>query len=148
MSPERELWSGEATELYARTLIGEIGILPGHVPVLGVLAEGGVVKIVPAEGETISVAVSGGFLSVNDNQVSILAESAEFADEVDVEAARAALAAAEAGSVRGAAGAGAPRRRGRHPRLACARLARVDAGSGGGCRCLPDEKVISLRYHF
>ena len=98
VSPERELWSGEATELYARTLIGEIGILPGHVPVLGVLADGGVVKIVPAEGETISVAVSGGFLSVNDNQVSILAESAEFADEIDVEAARAALAAAEAGS--------------------------------------------------
>jgi F-type H+-transporting ATPase subunit epsilon len=98
VSPERELWSGEATELYARTLIGEIGILPGHVPVLGVLAEGGVVKIVPAEGEIISVAVSGGFLSVNDNQVSILAESAEFADEIDVEAARAALAAADAGS--------------------------------------------------
>jgi F-type H+-transporting ATPase subunit epsilon len=98
VSPERLLWSGEATELYARTLIGEIGILPGHIPVLGVLAEGGVVKIVPATGETFRVAVSGGFLSVNDNKVSVLAETAEFADEIDVEAARADLAAAEPGS--------------------------------------------------
>jgi F-type H+-transporting ATPase subunit epsilon len=98
VTAERLLWSGEAKELYARTTVGEIGILPGHIPVLGVLAEGGVVKIVPVEGEPIRAAVSGGFLSVNDNKVSVLAESAEFADEIDVDAARADLASAEAGS--------------------------------------------------
>jgi F-type H+-transporting ATPase subunit epsilon len=98
VSPERMLWSGEATELYARTLVGEIGILPGHIPVLGVLAEGGIVKIVPVDGEPFRVAVSGGFLSVNDNKVSVLAESAEFADEIDVDGAQADLAAAEPGS--------------------------------------------------
>jgi F-type H+-transporting ATPase subunit epsilon len=98
VSPERLLWSGEATELYARTLGGEIGILPGHIPILGVLAEGGIVKIVPVEGDTFRVAVNGGFLSVNDNQVSVLAETAEFATEIDVEAARRDLEAAEPGS--------------------------------------------------
>jgi F-type H+-transporting ATPase subunit epsilon len=98
VSPERMLWSGEATELYARTLIGEIGILPGHIPVLGVLADGGVVKIVPVDGEPFRVAVEGGFLSVNDNKVSVLAENAEFADEIDVDRARADLAAADPGS--------------------------------------------------
>jgi F-type H+-transporting ATPase subunit epsilon len=98
VTPERLLWSGEATELYARTTIGEIGILPGHIPVLGVLAEGGVIKIVPVDGEPIRAAVSGGFLSVNDNKVSVLAESAEFDHEIDVDAARAELASAEAGS--------------------------------------------------
>jgi F-type H+-transporting ATPase subunit epsilon len=98
VSPERLLWSGEASELYARTLVGEIGILPGHIPVLGVLAEGGIVKIVPVDGEPFRVAVNGGFLSVNDNQVSVLAETAEFATEIDVEAARRDLEAAEPGS--------------------------------------------------
>jgi len=95
VSPERMLWSGEARELYARTKIGEIGVLPGHIPILGVLAEGGVVKIVPAEGEPFRAAVSGGFLSVNNNAVSVLAEIAELASEIDVAAARADLQAAE-----------------------------------------------------
>jgi F-type H+-transporting ATPase subunit epsilon len=67
----------------ARTLDGDIGILPGHVPVLGVL-ESGPVRIDPVDGETVMAAVHGGFLSVADNVVSILAEVAELADEIDV----------------------------------------------------------------
>ena len=97
--------------VYARTLSGEIGILPGHVPLLGVLAEGGVVQDRPAEGEPSSVAVHGGFLSVNDNQVSILAETAEFADEIDVEAARGCAGRRGGGLTRGPEGSGPPRRR-------------------------------------
>ena len=98
VSPERKLWEGEATELLARTLSGDIGVLPGHIPVLGVLAEGGVVTVYPVDGETFRVAVAGGFLSVSADGVSILAESAEFGRDIDVDAARAALAAAELGS--------------------------------------------------
>jgi F-type H+-transporting ATPase subunit epsilon len=99
VSPERELWSGEAIEVYARTLEGELGILPGHIPLLGVLAEGGVVRIRPVDGtEFVTAAVHGGFLSVTNEGVSILAESAELAGEIDAERARRALSAAEEGS--------------------------------------------------
>ena len=92
---ERLLWSGEATMVIARTTEGEMGVLPGHAPVLAQLAEPGTVRI-QREGEgALVVAVHGGFLSVTDKGVSILAEYAELADEIDVERARAALSRAE-----------------------------------------------------
>ncbi|CAM05451.1 F-type H+-transporting ATPase subunit epsilon [Saccharopolyspora erythraea NRRL 2338] len=85
---ERRLWSGEATAVVAQTTEGEIGILSGHEPVLGQLVEGGVVKITTPEKETVTAAVHGGFLSVTADGVSVLAESAELADEIDVAQAR------------------------------------------------------------
>ena len=89
VSPEREIWAGEADMVVAKTLDGEIGILPGHSPVLGVMVDGSVVRITPADdGETISAMVSGGFLSVASNEVSVLAEYAELGGEIDVNAAR------------------------------------------------------------
>ena len=92
---ERLLWSGEATMVIARTTEGEMGVLPGHAPVLAQLAEPGTVRI-QREGEgALVVAVHGGFLSVTDKGVSVLAEYAELADEIDVERARAALSRAE-----------------------------------------------------
>ncbi|MFJ1760911.1 F0F1 ATP synthase subunit epsilon [Amycolatopsis sp. NPDC088138] len=88
---ERRLWSGTATFVVAQTTEGEIGIMAGHEPVLGQLVEGGVVKVTTTEGESVFAAVHGGFLSVTGTGVSILAESAELSDEIDVEAAKAAL---------------------------------------------------------
>jgi F-type H+-transporting ATPase subunit epsilon len=88
---ERRLWSGTATLVVAQTTEGEIGIMPGHEPVLGQLVEGGVVKIITGEHETVIAAVHGGFLSVTGDGVSVLAESAELADEIDVAKARAEL---------------------------------------------------------
>jgi F-type H+-transporting ATPase subunit epsilon len=88
---ERKIWSGEATIVLARTTEGELGILPGHTPLLGQLAEGGVVTIRTESGEDVVVAAHGGFLSVTDQGVSILAESAEISTEIDVERARQAL---------------------------------------------------------
>jgi len=88
---ERLLWSGEATMVVARTTEGELGILPRHAPLLGQLAEGGVVRIKREEAEQLVVAVHGGFLSVTEDGVSILAELAEFSDEIDVPRAQAAL---------------------------------------------------------
>jgi F-type H+-transporting ATPase subunit epsilon len=76
VSVEREVWSGEADFVSARTTEGEIGILPGHTPLLGQLAEGFDVRIVQAGGSELTVNVSGGFLSVTDQGVTILAESA------------------------------------------------------------------------
>ncbi|KLL12730.1 MULTISPECIES: F0F1 ATP synthase subunit epsilon [Protofrankia] len=75
VSPEREVWSGDADMVIARTTEGEIGVLPRHVPLLGVLVQGGEVRI-KIGNETLTVAVDGGFLSVTDQGVSILAEHA------------------------------------------------------------------------
>ena len=92
---ERMIWSGEARTVIARTTEGELGVLPGHAPLLGELAPGGVVTIRTESGEDLVVAAHGGFLSVTEQGVSILAETAEFSTEIDVERAREALRRAE-----------------------------------------------------
>jgi F-type H+-transporting ATPase subunit epsilon len=71
---EEKVWSGEADMLVARTTEGEIGVLPGHAPLLGQLAEPGQVRIKRPEGD-LSYDVSGGFLSVTTDGVTVLAES-------------------------------------------------------------------------
>lgn len=91
VSVERLLWSGEARMVIARTTEGELGVLPGHSPLLGELAPGGVVRIQEEGGEELTFAVHGGFLSVTEDGVSILAELAERADEIDVARAQQAL---------------------------------------------------------
>jgi F-type H+-transporting ATPase subunit epsilon len=91
VSVERPIWSGMANAVYARTTEGEIGILPGHSPLLGALAPGWLVRIQQTDGVEQRVAVHGGFLSVRADGVSVLAELAESADEVDVARARRAL---------------------------------------------------------
>ena len=108
VSAERRVWSGEANFVVARTLDGELGILPGHISLLGVLAEGFTVRITGGEaGDGIEAAAHGGFLSVSDDNVTILTEIAELSGEIDVERARAALArATAAGADAGSAGAG------------------------------------------
>ena len=88
---ERQLWAGQALQVSARTLDGDIGVLPGHAPILGVLADGGVVRIKRSEGDELVAAVHGGFVSVSSDVVRVLAESAELSEEIDVARARAAL---------------------------------------------------------
>jgi F-type H+-transporting ATPase subunit epsilon len=96
--PEGELWAGPAALVIAKTLDGDIGVLTGHSPVLGILAEGSMVRIrteggadEAASGDEVVAAVSGGFFSVADDRVSILARQAQLGGEVDTSAARAAL---------------------------------------------------------
>jgi F-type H+-transporting ATPase subunit epsilon len=93
VSVERPIWSGEANAVYARTSEGEIGVLPGHAPLLGVLSPGWLVRIEPVDGPQLRVAVHGGFLSVRADGVSVLAEMAESAEEIDVARAHQALEA-------------------------------------------------------
>jgi F-type H+-transporting ATPase subunit epsilon len=93
--PDRELWSGEARTVIAKTTEGDIGVLTGHSPVFGILAEASVVEIL-TEDSTVRAAVSGGFLSVANDQVSILAAQAQLGAEVDPEQARRELATAMA----------------------------------------------------
>jgi len=91
VSVERLIWSGEATMVIARTTEGELGVLPGHAPLLGQLADVGVVRVQQESGDELVVAVHGGFLSVTDQGVSVLAELAEIAVEIDVARAEDAL---------------------------------------------------------
>lgn len=80
---DRMLWQGQASIVTAQTTEGEIGILPGHEPLLGQLKDNGVVTIRPIDGERIVAAVQGGFLAVQDDRVTVLADYAIFSDEVD-----------------------------------------------------------------
>ncbi|MEU9831093.1 F0F1 ATP synthase subunit epsilon [Streptosporangium sp. NPDC048047] len=96
VSPERELWSGEADMVIAKTIEGEIGIMPKHAPVIGVLVEGGVLRIKRGDDTDLVAAVHGGFISVAGDEVSILAETSELGSEVDVDRARDALQRAQA----------------------------------------------------
>jgi F-type H+-transporting ATPase subunit epsilon len=95
VSVEREVGSGEAFSVTARTTEGDIGVLPGHAPLLGQLADGGVVRIVESGGGEVIAAVHGGFLSVTDEGVTVLAEVAELATDIDVRRAQEALSRAE-----------------------------------------------------
>jgi F-type H+-transporting ATPase subunit epsilon len=98
--PDGEIWSGRARMVIAKTLDGDLGVLTGHPPVLGILTEGSVIRVLDAEdggespGKPVLAAVSSGFLAVADDRVSILSRQAEIASRVDTDAVQAELDAA------------------------------------------------------
>jgi F-type H+-transporting ATPase subunit epsilon len=95
VSPERMLFSGEATLVIARPEGGDAAFLPGHAPFLGLLGIGPV-TIKTSEGKEIKAAVHGGFIEVRDNRVTILSDVAELAGDIDANRAAAAKARIEA----------------------------------------------------
>lgn len=105
VSVERKIWSGEATFVFARTTVGEIGVLPGHEPTLAQLEEAGIVRIDGTDGNSTTVAVHGGFLSITPESVTVLAEYAEVSEDIDVSRARAARDRADESQPEGAAAA-------------------------------------------
>jgi F-type H+-transporting ATPase subunit epsilon len=83
VSPEKVLFSGEATQVVTRTLGGgEIAFLPGHAPFLGALTESHT-RIMLVDGSVLDVAVHGGFVQVAGTTVSILSDVAEIGDDID-----------------------------------------------------------------
>ena len=84
VTPEREVWAGEADFVTARGVDGDLGVLPGHAPLLAALAVGPV--FIDAGGSRTAVAVDGGFLHVAHDddvtRVDILAEHALLSDEL------------------------------------------------------------------
>ncbi|WP_309082100.1 F0F1 ATP synthase subunit epsilon [Zhihengliuella sp.] len=70
------VWSGAATLVKARTSDGDIGVMPGHTPVLAVM-EAGQLEITPVNGSRITVQADGGFFSVDNNRVVIVADNAQ-----------------------------------------------------------------------
>ena len=94
VSQDHMVFSGDVNEILAPGIDGELGILPRHAPLITVLAPGEV--WVKREGqEDLFFAVSGGWMEVLPNQVTILARTAERSDEIDVQRAEAARARAE-----------------------------------------------------
>ena len=84
VTPEREVWAGEADFVTARGVDGDLGVLPGHAPLLAALAVGPV--FIDAGGSRTAVAVDGGFLHVAHDddvtRVDILAEHALLSEEL------------------------------------------------------------------
>lgn len=91
VSADAVVWSGQADNVIAKTVEGDIGVLPGHEPVLALLAPGAVEVIEPGGMRQI-MAVDGGFISVAQGRVSIISEYARMAAEITVDQAERALA--------------------------------------------------------
>src|SRR5438067_11287733 len=81
VTPEQEVWTGEADLVVATAIDGEIGILPGHAPLLAALDVGRL--SIDTGGSKEDAAVDGGFLHVKDNRVDVLAEHAEMGGDVE-----------------------------------------------------------------
>src|ERR1700737_4294744 len=80
---DRKIWSGHGTFLFTRTTSGEIGILPNHIPLVAQLVDDAMVRVEREDEDDLRIAVDGGFLSVTEHSVTVLAESAEFDSEID-----------------------------------------------------------------
>lgn len=92
-TPERIVLEGEMEQISIPTQLGEITILPDHVPLISNIKPG----IVEArqDGKAVPMAISGGFVEFHDNELVILADTAERAEEIDVERAEQARKRAE-----------------------------------------------------
>lgn len=89
VSPERVLYSGEATQVITRTLGGgEIAFMPGHAPFLAALVANHT-RVYAVDGSILDVAVDGGFVEVSNGKVSILTDFAELGSEIDKDKVRA-----------------------------------------------------------
>ncbi len=95
VSPERLLFEGEAKLVIARTSDGEIGFEPGHIPFVGTLLPAPV-KVVSPDGDEQLIAVHSGFVEVANDQLTLLSDVSELAEDIDVDRARAALERADA----------------------------------------------------
>jgi len=78
VSADREVWSGTASMIVARTKIGQIGILAGHEPVLAILDEGDV-RVTTTGGEVITAHAADGFLSFEHDRATVVARNASLA---------------------------------------------------------------------
>ncbi len=75
VSADAEVWSGEASLVVAKTVLGEIGFMAGHEPVLAILAEGQV-RITQTDGTKVIANAQDGFLSIESDVVTIVAGNA------------------------------------------------------------------------
>ena len=86
VTPEKRVLDTEVDSVTVTTATGEAGILPNHAPLISALKPG--ILSYSVKGSTDKLAVSGGFVEVSNNSVSVLADTAESAGEIDVAQAR------------------------------------------------------------
>jgi F-type H+-transporting ATPase subunit epsilon len=94
IAPDKTVWDSDAEEVILPSTTGQLGILPGHAPLLTALDTG--VMRVRANKDWVAIALMGGFAEVEANEVTILVNAAERGDTIDREAARVAYSEAEA----------------------------------------------------
>lgn len=82
ITPEREVYSDYVTQVTLSTKDGQITILPNHIPLVSVLVPGEV--LIKKDSVEIPLVVSGGFVQVEHNNVTILADTAERVEEIDI----------------------------------------------------------------
>ena len=93
LTAERRVYSDEVDMVIAPGQLGELGILPSHAPLLTPLQPGEL--RIKKGSEEVAIAVTGGFLEMFQNKLTVLADAAERADEIDVERAEQAMARAQ-----------------------------------------------------
>lgn len=93
VTPYKRVLSQEVDEITAPGFLGELGLLPGHTPLLTTMKVGELTY--RQDGKLFHVAVNWGYLEVDDDTVTVLVDTAEKADEIDLERAKAALGRAE-----------------------------------------------------
>jgi len=93
VTPEKQVFSDEVQSIIVPAAEGYLGVLPNHAPLISGLKPG-IIKY-RQEGKTRLLAISGGFMEVSANKVTILADTAERPEQVDVERAKAARERAE-----------------------------------------------------
>lgn len=93
VTPYKRVLSTEVDEVTAPGSVGELGILPGHTPLLTTLDIGALQY--RQDGQTFYVAVNWGYIEVEEDTVTVLVETAEPSDQIDLERAKAALGRAE-----------------------------------------------------
>ncbi len=87
VTPDRVVLSEQAVSLVAPGVLGSFGVLTNHAPFMSELKVGEM-RFTTEQGKEVQVAVSGGFIQVFENKITVLADSAERGDEIDVDRAR------------------------------------------------------------
>ncbi|MBK6749593.1 MAG: ATP synthase F1 subunit epsilon [Acidobacteria bacterium] len=103
VTPEKRVFDAEVDSVTVMTATGEAGILPNHAPLISALKPG--ILTYSSKGASDKLAISGGFVEVNGNNVSVLADTAFAAEDIDVAEAKADKEAAEKAFAAVAAGA-------------------------------------------
>ncbi|MGM9967714.1 MULTISPECIES: F0F1 ATP synthase subunit epsilon [unclassified Rummeliibacillus] len=93
VTPDGPVYDSEVSMVIVKTVTGEMGILPGHIPTVAPLAVSAV--RLKKDNNTEVVAVSGGFVEIRPDKVTILTPSAEIADDIDIARAKEAVKRAE-----------------------------------------------------
>jgi F-type H+-transporting ATPase subunit epsilon len=93
VTPEKTVYEDSIDQLTLPTTEGEITVLPNHIPLISVLSPGELV--IKKDGKEVAMAVSGGIIEVQKNEITILADTAERAEEIDIERAEEARKKAE-----------------------------------------------------